>query len=119
MGSAAVVAAAMTAIGTSGAEAAQGWPYCDRQVPAHTACDQVAYGTTIFLNWARYPGVGTVRVCERVITVEGQSTISRRCRNTFVDSDTDLTAYPRAYKMATVGNDSDWQHLINGMVLTP
>ena len=105
---------------TSGsASAATAWPYCGWQVAPYSPCSQVATSPAIYLNMAHYPGAGTVRVCERVITLEGENTISRRCDNNTVDSVNDLAPYPVAVKRASVGNDSPWKHTINGIVWTP
>lgn len=68
----------------------------------------------MFANVAQYPGTGTVSVCQRVISLEGGNTLSRRCRNNTAGSETDLNAYPRAHKYATVGNDSNYRHTIDG-----
>jgi len=121
-GSLALAILAIAALGamTSGsANAATAWGYCNRPVPAHTACPDGLGGTSIYLNMAHYAGRGTVRVCERVVTMEGPNTISRRCDNNTADSQGDLAAYPVAMKAATVGNDSPWTHTINGIVWTP
>jgi len=114
-----LVSAPAGAITSGSASAATAWPYCGWQVAPHSPCSQVANGTAIYLNMAHYPGDGTVGVCERVITLEGPNTISRRCDNTTADSAGDLAPYPAAQKQASVGNDSAWKHTINGIVWTP
>lgn len=103
------------------ASAATAWPYCGRLVDPHSACPIVATSPAIYLNIASYGGSGTVPVCERVITTEGPNTISRRCNATrnIVSSEVDLAPYPSAQKQASVGNDSNFRHTIDGTVYTP
>ena len=114
-----LAAVAIGGAASSSASAATAWPYCGWQVGPHSSCSATATGAAIYLNMAHYPGAGTVRVCERVITLEGENTISRRCDNNTADSQGDLAPYPAAVKRATVGNDSPWRHTINGIVWTP
>ena len=115
-----IAASAGTAMAAGSAAAETPHRYCESPVPAHSPCWQSAAGFTLSENWAIYAGAGTVGVCERVVTLEGGNTISRRCNYTrnSVSSLNDLDPYPSAYKESTVGNDSDWTHTINGVIWT-
>ena len=96
--------------------------YCQIAVAPHTACpDALEYfvsGVKNLSNHARYPGSGTVRVCQHSYYWNGTSwvTLSRTCANTAVTSGSDLYRnYGNGYwLLLTVGNDSDSTHTING-----
>lgn len=109
-----LAATTLGAAASSSAHAIYSSSYCGWVVAPNSPCSDSRNGTNIFANVADYPGTGTVSVCQRVTSLEGGNTLSRRCRNTQASSETDLNAYPSAHKYATVGNDSDYRHTING-----
>jgi len=116
----AALVAAMTigAIASSTAGAVSWYNYCGWQVAANSACSDSRSGYLI-ANTASYPGSGDVGVCERVVAAESGSQLSRRCDNRIVGSGTDLNGYGLIWKTATVGNDSNYKHTIDGTAYIP
>lgn len=106
----------IAAAASSNAHANSIWTsdYCGWVVAPNSPCSDSRNGTNMIANVARYSGAGSVSVCQRVISLEGGNTLSRRCAIGVAGSETDLNAYPFAQKYATVGNDSNYRHTING-----
>lgn len=109
-----VVGLTTAALGAAPASAAR-FDYCNKPVPAYTACDVVADSNSAYFydNQAQYTGAGTVGVCQKVYLYATGAQISRRCRDTLVGTYGDLSGYT-GRMFAYVGNDSAWTHTING-----
>lgn len=115
LGLALVIALIAMASGAASAGAAS-FHYCGLLTPPYTACSQVAdsNGTYFYDNVAAYGGTGTVSVCEKVYLWATGGQISRRCANTAAGTDGDLAPYAGWRMIAEVGNNSAWNHTIDG-----
>jgi hypothetical protein len=115
MGLALVIALIAMASRASSAGAAS-FHYCGLLTPPYTACSQVADSNSAYFydNVAAYGGSGTVSVCQKVYTWWNGAQISRRCANGSVGTAGDLVPYAGLRMIAYVGNNSAYNHTIDG-----
>jgi len=109
-----VVAAACAAIAVAVPSlAANEVLYCNELVSARSSCEDRAVGVA-YHNAAAYRGSGTVSVCQRGDS--GNTLLSRRCANGYVNDGSDLNYYyDRGIQMTLkVGNNDDNRHTIYG-----
>lgn len=114
-------AALAAAAGAAPSASAGVLSYCGVLTPPKTACSQAAdsNGTYFYDNQAYYGGSGTVSVCEKVYLYATGSMISRRCADTLVGTGGDLSSWAGWRMAAFVGNNSDYNHTINGYAYYP
>jgi hypothetical protein len=118
-------AAAAVALATPpAAEATTEGHYCFTLVPPDTDC-AISPGESgdwwngvIFVNFAHYPGEGTVNVCQHTYRRSNTETVSDTCANTTAESGNQLIYYyeNNIELSAHAGNNSSIRHTIDGIV---
>ncbi len=89
--------------------------YCGILVQPFSRCTSSVFGVFHY-NEARYPGSGTVSVCERADAQSGVL-LSRFCHDNVAGSGGDLTNVGSPSSLY-VGNNSDHQHTVDGSAST-
>lgn len=96
--------------------------YCGYLLNPSQRCDALGYPNTkqthsaTDQNRARYPGSGTISVCERIEYGYGGALLSRVCGNSSGSFSVTSGWSSFGFSTSMVGNNSPWAHTVDGRV---